>query len=115
MIFKFVRIILYFTSFIFLTGFIQILSLIGPGITIFSSGNVYKAGAQYLIDSEVKRKTGKNSLALVTEGMTKQNDEKNFNKELTEIIKKRVALTQKKLTEQNSQKKINSEFKKELQ
>ena len=104
MIFKFVRIILYFTSFIFLTGFIQILSLIGPGITIFSSGNVYKAGAQYLIDSEVKRKTGKNSLTLVKDEMTKQSDKKNFDQEFTEIIKKRVALTQKKLTEQNSQK-----------
>ena len=72
MIVKFTRIIFFITSFIFLTGFVQIAALIGPGVTIFSSGNVYKAGAQFLIDNEIKRKTGKNSLALVKEGIKKK-------------------------------------------
>jgi len=76
MIFKFTKIIFFITSFIFLTGFVQIASLLGPGVTIFSSGNVYKAGAQFLIDNEIKKKTGKNPLALVKEEMAKQNDKK---------------------------------------
>ncbi len=112
MIVKFTRIIFFITSFIFLTGFVQIAALIGPGVTIFSSGNVYKAGAQFLIDNEIKRKTGKNSLAFFKEGMTKQNDKKNFNEEFNQLIKKRIAITQKKLVEQNNQKKLNEEFKK---
>ena len=112
MIVKFTKIIFFITSFIFLTGFVQIASLLGPGVTIFSSGNVYKAGAQFLIDNEIKRKTGKNSLALVKEEMEKQNDKKNFNEEFNLLIEKRVAKTQKIITEQNNQKKLKEEFKK---
>ena len=110
MIVKFTKIIFFITSFIFLTGFVQIASLLGPGVTIFTSGNVYKAGAQFLIDSEIKKKTGKNSLAFVKEGMTNQNDKKNFNEEFNKLIKKRIAITQEKLAEQNNQKKLNEEL-----
>ncbi len=35
------------------------------GMTIFSSGNFYKAGAQYLIDQSVKKETGKNTLIFI--------------------------------------------------
>jgi len=112
MIIKFIRIILFITSFIFLTGFVQIASLLGPGVTIFSSGNVYKAGVQFLIDNEIKRKTGKNSLAFVKEGMTKQNDKKKINEEFNQLVEKRIAITQKKLAEQNNQKKFNEKLKK---
>ena len=112
MIIKFTRIILFVASFIFLTGFVQVAALLGPGVTIFSSGNIYKAGAQFLIDSEIKRKTGKNSLSLVKDEMTKQNNKKTFQEELNELIKKRIAITQKKLAKQNKDKQINKEFKK---
>ena len=60
MFFKFIKISLLITTCIFLSGFIQVAALLGPGVTIFSSGNVYRAGAQLLIDSEIKKKTGKN-------------------------------------------------------
>ena len=110
MIIKFTRIILFVASFIFLTGFVQVAALLGPGVTIFSSGNVYKAGAQFLIDSEIKRKTGKNSLALVKEEMTKHNNKKNFQEEFNQLIEKRIAITQKKIAEQNNQKKLNEEL-----
>ena len=112
MIVKFTKIIFFITSFIFLTGFVQIASLLGPGVTIFTSGNVYKAGAQFLIDSEIKKKTGKNSLAFVKEEMINQNDKKNFNEEFNKLIKKRIAITQEKLAEQNNQKKLNEGLRK---
>ena len=63
MIVKFTKIIFFITSFIFLTGFVQIASLLGPGVTIFSSGNVYKAGAQFLIYNEIKKKNRKKSIS----------------------------------------------------
>ncbi len=109
---RFLRISLYITSFVFLSGFLPFVSLIGPGVTIASSGNVYKAGAQLVIDHHIKKKTGKNSLTFVKEEMKKQNDKKNFDKELYQLVKKRIIITQKKLIEQNKQKKINDKFKK---
>ena len=112
MFFKFIKISLLITTCIFLSGFIQVAALIGPGVTIFSSGNVYRAGAQLLIDSEIKKKTGKNSLALITEEVTKQNDKKDFQEEFSQLVEKRFIMTQKKLAEQNNQKKANEEFRK---
>ena len=112
MFFKFIKISLLITTCIFLSGFIQVAALLGPGVTIFSSGNVYRAGAQLLIDSEIKKKTGKNSLALITEEVTKQNDKKDFQEEFSQLVEKRFIITQKKLAEQNNQKKANEEFRK---
>ena len=112
MFFKFIKISLLISTCIFLSGFIQVAALIGPGVTIFSSGNVYRAGAQLLIDSEIKKKTGKNSLALITEEVTKQNDKKDFQEEFSQLVEKRFIITQKKLAKQNKDKQINKEFKK---
>ena len=107
MILKFLRVIFLITSFVFLSGFLPFASLLGPGVTIASSGNVYKAGAQYVIDSTIKKKTGKSSLSLVQEEVIKQNNKRDFNPEFKKLVKKRIDLTHKKLIEQNNQKKRN--------
>ncbi len=109
---KLTKILLFTISFVFLTGFVQVASLIGPSLTIFSSGNVYKAGAQILIDSEIKKKTGKNSLTLVTEEMKKQNNKKHFNEDFRQLVKKRITLGHKKIINQNNHKQFNKEFQK---
>ena len=62
MMFRFIKIISILVSFLFLTGFFPLLSLLGPSLTAATSGNIYKAGAQYMINASIKNKTGKNSL-----------------------------------------------------
>ena len=94
MIFKICKIVLISVSFIFLTGFIHITSLIGPSVTIISSGNIFKAGGQFVIDKHIKKKTGKNSLTIVKEEVIKknrQNDLKqnDINKELKLLLEKK--------------------------
>ena len=111
MILKFLRVIFLITSFVFLSAFLPFASLLGPGVTIASSGNVYKAGIQYIIDSTIKQKTGKNSLALVKDEVRKQNNKRDFNQEFKKLVEKRIALTHKKLIKQNNQKKFNEGLK----
>ena len=99
----------------FLSGFLPFASLLGPGVTIVSSGNVYKASVQFVVDRHIKKKTGKNSLTLVKEEMKKSNDKKNFNEDLMKLVEKRIAMTHKELIKQNNQnnqKKFNEELKK---
>ena len=67
MILRHIKIIIILTSFIFLTGFTPILSLLGPGVTIASTGSVYKASAQYLLNQTIEKKTGKNSFDFIKE------------------------------------------------
>jgi len=92
------------TSFFFLTGFTPILSVIGPGVTILTSGNVYKATAQFIIDQSIKKQTGKSSLTLVKEELDKKNQKNKFNEELRQLVEKRINITRKKLDDQDLRK-----------
>ena len=109
-IIKFVKIALILLSFLLTTGFIQIASLLGPGLTVATSGNVYKAGAQFIIDQQIKNKTGKNSFAYVKEEVTKQNKKNNLDADLKELIETRVKIVHTKLVEQNEKNYLNKDL-----
>ena len=77
--FRLFKIFTILVSFLFLSGFTPIISILGPGVTVLTSGNFYKATAQFMIDQGIKKKTGKNSLTLVKEELDKKNKKKNLN------------------------------------
>ena len=94
-----------------MTGFVQVASFLGPAFTIASSGNVFKASTQLLIDSEFKKRTGKSSLNYFKEEVSKNNSKNQINKDFEKMITTRVAAVHKKLMEQNSQTNFDKEFK----
>jgi hypothetical protein len=110
MIMKFVKIILILVSFVFTTGFLPFTALLGPGLTVVTSGNIYKAGAQFVIDQQIKNKTGKNSFAHVKEEVTKQNKKDNFDADVIKLIEKRVKLVHTKLAQQNNEYNLNKDL-----
>ena len=86
-----------------------IFSLVGPGMTALTSGNVYKAGVQFIINQKIEKETGKNSLTLIKETLVKEEiDEKvqinSFNEDLRQLVETRIKMTRKKLYHQNLQK-----------
>ena len=99
--FRFIKIFTILISFFFLTGFLPVFSILGPSVTAVDSGNIYKAGAQYMINKTIKDKTGKNSLTLVKDKIEEKNEKKNLNKELMQLVEKRIKLTRAKLNFQN--------------
>ena len=50
------RIVTIIVFFFFLTGFIPIMSFVGPGMTVLTTGNVFKAATQLMIDQSIKKK-----------------------------------------------------------
>ena len=102
--FRLFKIFTILVSFLFLTGFTPFISILGPGVTVFTSGNIYKATAQFIIDQSIKKKTGKNSLTLVKEELDKKKNKKEFNEELRNLVEKRIYITRKKLEEQELRK-----------
>ena len=102
--FRLFKIFTILVSFLFLTGFTPFVSILGPGLTVLTSGNVYKATAQLIIDQSVKKKTGKNSLTLVKEELDKKKNKNEFNEELRNLVEKRINMTRKKLEEQELRK-----------
>ena len=108
MILKFFKLCLFLTTFLFLTGFVHLPAVLGPAITVATSGNLFKASAQLVIDNEIKKKTGKSSLNYITEEVSKNNKENRINKDLRDLIEKRVKIVHQKLNDQN---KLDKEFK----
>ena len=102
--FRLFKIFTILVSFIFLTGFTPFISFLGPGVTVITSGNIYKATAQFIIDQSIKKKTGKNSLTLVKEELDKKKNKDEFNEELRNLVEKRIKMTRKKLEEQELRK-----------
>ena len=108
MILRFFKISLFLSSFLFLTGFVPLPAVLGPAITAATSGNLVKATAQLVFDNEFKKKTGKSSLGYITEEVSKNNQENRINKDLKDLIEKRVKIVHQKLNEQN---KLDKKFK----
>ena len=102
--FRLFKIFTILVSFLFLTGFTPFISILGPGVTVLTSGNIYKATAQFIIDQSIKKKTGKNSLTLVKEELDKKKNKNEFNEELRNLVEKRIKMTRKKLEAQELRK-----------
>ena len=111
MILKFFKICLLLTSFLLMTGFVQVASFLGPAFTMASSGSVVKASAQLLLDNEFKKKTGKSSLNYFKEEVSKNNSKSEINEDFKNMIINRVASVHKKLNEQNNQTNFDKELK----
>ena len=75
----------------------ELVALVGPAATIISTGNLYKASAQFMIDHSIKKKTGKHSISFVKDEIEKKEIERNLNKELRLLVEKRIKITRKKL------------------
>ncbi len=110
-LFKILTIIL---SFFFLTGFLPILSFVGPGVTVVTTGNVYKATAQLVINQSIKQKTGKSSLTFVKDEINKNNQKYQDNKfyeDLKQLVEKNIKITRAKLDNQNLEKLVQKRIK----
>ena len=109
MMFKSLRILTIILSFFFLTGFVPIFSFVGPSVTVLTTGNIYKAGAQFIINQKIEKETGKNSLTLIKETLVKQEMDEKFkknslNEDLRTLLETRIKMTRKKLEHQNLKK-----------
>ena len=81
----------------FFSGCIQTTSLLGPGITVATTGNVFQAGLQYGANSVIKEETGKDVLTHIKDKVDKTNDKKKFHDEFTKFLERRLESTRQKL------------------
>ena len=84
-------------SLVILSGCIQTTSLLGPGITIASTGNMLQAGFQYGANKAVKHETGKDVLTHIKDTVDEKNKQKKLNVKLRQLLKNRIETTRQKL------------------
>tara|TARA_B100000902_G_scaffold398613_1_gene466051 strand:- start:83 stop:409 length:327 start_codon:yes stop_codon:yes gene_type:complete len=90
-----------------LSACVQSTALMGPGYTIMTSGNIAQAGVQYGTNKIIEKRTGKNTLSLITDAIEenksenekKQNlfDEKKFQNDFRKLVKKKFYKTREQI------------------
>ena len=94
---KKLRLIFILFYLIFLSGCLQTTALIGPGITVATSGNIIQAGLQYSANKAIKKETGKYPLTHIKEKVEEKKNDKKFQVRLINFIEDRIEATKKKL------------------
>ena len=82
---------------VILSGCIQTTSLLGPGITVATSGNVLQAGLQYGANTALKNETGKDVLTHIKNTVDKKYEEKKLHVKLKQLIESKIEITIQKL------------------
>ena len=101
------KIVLYFCISSFLTGCFQSSAMVGPAITLASTGNVSQAGLAYITNKAVEKETGMSTtkyVSTILEEKTKKNKNKKINEELMILVQTNFEETRKKLLLQNQSK-----------
>jgi hypothetical protein len=94
---KFLKIFFIIFSLIFLNGCLQTTALLGPGMTVATTGNVLQAGFQYGANTVIENETGKNTLEHFKSALDSQKKNKKFKEKFTNLVEKKFELTRKKL------------------
>jgi len=67
------RIFLYIISIGFLSGCVQTTAMVGPAITIASTGNISQAGLTFFTNKAVEDETGMDTVTFVSKKIEQQN------------------------------------------
>ena len=96
-IMKFTKISFLFLSLIFLNGCLQSTALLGPGVTLVTSGNIAQASFQYVANSAIKKETGKDALTLVKDAVEQDHKKRKFSRDFKNMVEKRILKARKKI------------------
>ena len=95
---KIFKITFFSLSLLFLSGCFQTTALLGPGITVATSGNVLQAGLQYGANTAVKNETGEYPLEYIKNSVEEKNNQKKFYVDFKNFIEDRIRASRRKLS-----------------
>ena len=81
----------------FLTGCIQSTALLGPGVTVATTGNIMQAGFQYGANSAIKNETGKDALTHLKDVVEEEQDNQKLEKKIKNLAQNTIQKIKKKL------------------
>ena len=84
-------------AFVFLSGCFQTTTLLGPSVTVATTGNVLQAGLQYGANSAIKNETGKDTLEHLKDAVESQSQSHKFKRKFSDLVEKKFELTRQKL------------------
>ena len=94
---KILKIFFVIFSLVILSGCIQTTSLIGPGVTVATTGNILQAGFQYGANTALKNETGKDVFTYIKDTVDEKNKQKKLHVKLKQLVEGRIETTRQKL------------------
>ena len=82
---------------IILSGCAQSTAMIGPAITLASSGNVSQAGLTFFTNKAVEKETGMDTVTYVSSQIEKQNSKNKLKREFKDLVETNFVKTREKL------------------
>ena len=82
---------------VMLTGCIQSTALLGPSITVATTGNIMQAGLQYGANTAIKNETGKDALTHLKDIVEEEQDSQKLEKKIKDVALNTIDRIKKKL------------------
>lgn len=105
------KIVLYFFVTLFLTGCYQSTAMVGPTLTLVSTGNISQAGFTFITNKAVEKRTGMTTTEYVSTILKENNKKNKKNKKIHEdliiLVQTHFEKTRKKLFLQDKSKILN--------
>ena len=92
---------------IILSGCVQSTAMIGPAITLASSGNVSQAGLTFFTNKAVEKETGMDTVSYVSSQIEKQNSKNKLKREFKNLVETNFVKTREKLILQDKSNTFN--------
>ena len=94
---KYLKIYFLIVISISLSGCIQSTALLGPGVTIATTGNIMQAGFQYGANTAIKNETGKDAFTHLKDVVEEEKEIKKFENKIKDFAKNTIDRVKKKL------------------
>ena len=95
---KYLKIYFLIVISISLSGCIQSTALLGPGVTIATTGNILQAGFQYGANTAIKKETGKDVFTHLKDAVEEEQENKKLEQKIKDIATKTIEKVKEKLS-----------------
>ena len=92
---------------IILSGCAQSTAMIGPALTLASSGNVSQAGVTFFTNRAVEKETGMDTVSYVSNKIEKQNSKTKLKREFKNMVEANFLKTREKLISEDKSNTFN--------
>ncbi len=101
------KILTYIVACIILTGCAQSTAMLGPALTLASSGKVSQAGLTFFTNKAVEKETGMDTVSYVSKKIEQQNTKTKLRREFKNLVETNFVKTREKLILQDKSNTFN--------
>ena len=101
------KILVFIVSGLILSGCAQSTAMLGPAITLASSGNVSQAGLTFFTNKAVEKETGMDTVSYVSNKIEEQNSRTKLKREFKKMVEINFVKTREKLILQDKSNTFN--------